>query len=151
MTAYLGLGTNLGEDKIGILHRTINHISEQAGSVLACSSFIESEPWGFSSENRFLNAVVAIDTALSPHELLAATQSIERMMGRTHKTIDGNYSDRNIDIDILLYGDVTISTPELIIPHAHLLQRPFAYVPLLEIAPDIIYPTNGVALSELVK
>ena len=81
MTAYLGLGTNLGEDKTGILHQAIDHIGEQAGRVLACSSFMESEPWGFSSDNRFLNAVVAIDTALSPHELLETTQSIEQHMG----------------------------------------------------------------------
>lgn len=151
MTAYLGLGTNLGEDKTGILHQAIDHIGEQVGRVLACSSFMESEPWGFSSDNRFLNAVVAIDTALSPHELLETTQSIERLMGRTHKTVDGNYTDRNIDIDILLYGDCVIATAELTIPHAHLLQRQFVYIPLLEIAPDVIYPTNGIPLSELVR
>lgn len=136
MKAYLGLGTNLGDRRDNLL-RAVEHINEQAGHVLACSSFMETEPWGFSSNNAFLNAVIEIDTSLTPHELLHATQEIERTMGRTHKSIGGNYSDRIIDIDILLYEDIVINDTELTIPHPLMWQRDFVYEPLLEIAPHL--------------
>ena len=136
MKAYLGLGTNLGDRRDNLL-RAVEHINEQAGHVLACSSFIETEPWGFSSDNAFLNAVIEIDTSLTPHDLLNATQEIERAMGRTHKSLDGMYTDRIIDIDILLYEDLKISDTELTIPHPLIWQRSFVYGPLLEIAPQL--------------
>ena len=136
MIAYLGIGTNLG-DRTANLNDAVRWINEQAGQVLACSSFIETEPWGFSSENAFLNAVVKIDTSLAPHELLRVTQGIEREMGRTHKSVNGVYSDRIIDIDILLYESVTISDDKLTIPHPLIWQRRFVYEPLLEIAPHL--------------
>ena len=136
MKAYLGLGTNLGDRRDNLL-RAVEHINEQAGHVLACSSFIETEPWGFSSDNAFLNAVIEIDTSLTPHNLLHATQEIERAMGRTHKSLDGMYTDRIIDIDILLYEDLTISDTELTIPNPLIWQRSFVYGPLLEIAPQL--------------
>ena len=137
MTTYLGIGTNLG-DRAENLTRAVALISEQVGTVLACSSFMETAPWGFTSDNHFLNAVLAVDTALSPHELLRVTQSIEREQGRLHKTIDGNYSDRIIDIDILLYDDLTIVSEELTIPHPYMLIRDFVYLPLGEIAPEVL-------------
>lgn len=137
MTTYLGIGTNLG-DRAENLTRAVALISEQVGTVLACSSFMETAPWGFTSDNHFLNAVLAVDTALSPHELLRITQSIERELGRLHKTIDGNYSDRIIDIDILLYEDLTIVSEELTIPHPYILMRDFVYLPLGEIAPEVL-------------
>ena len=136
MIAYLGIGTNLG-DRAANLHGAVKQINEQAGHVLACSSFIETEPWGFSSDNAFLNAVVAIDTPHTPHELLRITQEIERAMGRTHKRTGGNYSDRIIDIDILLYEEVNIHDAELTIPHPLMWQRRFVYEPLWEIAPHL--------------
>ena len=136
MIAYLGIGTNLG-DRTANLHGAVKQINEQAGHVLACSSFIETEPWGFSSDNAFLNAVVAIDTSHTPHELLRITQEIERAMGRTHKSTGGNYSDRIIDIDILLYEKVNIHDAELTIPHPLMWQRRFVYEPLWEIAPHL--------------
>jgi 2-amino-4-hydroxy-6-hydroxymethyldihydropteridine diphosphokinase len=125
-------------DRAENLTRAVALISEQVGTVLACSSFMETAPWGFTSDNHFLNAVLAVDTALSPHELLRVTQSIERELGRLHKTIDGNYSDRIIDIDILLYEDLTIVSEELTIPHPYILMRDFVYLPLGEIAPDVL-------------
>ena len=136
MIAYLGIGTNLG-DRTSNLNSAVNLINEQAGHVLACSSFIETEPWGFNSDNAFLNAVVEIDTLHSPHDLLRVTQEIERSMGRMHKSVNGVYSDRIIDIDILLYGDLTVNDSELIIPHPLMWQRRFVYEPLLEIAPHL--------------
>ena len=136
MQAYLGIGTNLG-DRSENLHCAVKKINEQAGRVLACSSFIETEPWGFCSDNVFLNAVVKIDTSLTPHELLRVTQEIERAMGRTHKSVNGNYSDRIIDIDILLYEDMIVRDAELTIPHPLIWKRSFVYEPLLEIAPHL--------------
>ena len=136
MIAYLGIGTNLG-DRNANLHSAADMINEQAGHVLACSSFIETEPWGFCSDNVFLNAVVKIETSFTPHELLRVTQDIERAMGRTHKSINGNYSDRIIDIDILLYEDMIVRDAELTIPHPLIWQRSFVYEPLLEIAPHL--------------
>ena len=136
MKAYLGIGTNLG-DRAANLHCAVEQINEQAGHVLACSSFIETEPWGFASDNAFLNAVVEIDTPCTPHELLRITQTIEREMGRTHKSVDGIYSDRIIDIDILLYEDIVINEPNLTIPHPLMWQRKFVYEPLLELAPHL--------------
>ena len=125
-------------DRAENLTRAVALISEQVGTVLACSSFMETAPWGFTSDNHFLNAVLAVDTALSPHELLRVTQSIERELGRLHKTIDGNYSDRIIDVDILLYDDLTIVSEELTIPHPYMLIRDFVYLPLEEIAPEVL-------------
>lgn len=136
MIAYLGIGTNLG-DRTANLRRAVDRINEQAGHVLACSSFIETEPWGFSSDNAFLNAVVEIDTPYTPHELLHLTQEIERTMGRKHKSVDGVYKDRIIDIDILLYGDLTVNDAQLTIPHPLMWQRRFVYEPLWEIAPHL--------------
>jgi len=136
MIAYLGIGTNLG-DRTANLRCAVDRINEQAGHVLACSSFIETEPWGFSSDNAFLNAVVEIDTPYTPHELLRMTQEIERAMGRKHKSVDGVYKDRIIDIDILLYGDLTVNDAQLTIPHPLMWQRRFVYEPLWEIAPHL--------------
>lgn len=136
MIAYLGIGTNLG-DRTANLRCAVDRINEQAGHVLACSSFIETEPWGFSSDNAFLNAVVEIDTPYTPHELLHLTQEIERTMGRKHKSVDGVYKDRIIDIDILLYGDLTVNDAQLTIPHPLMWQRRFVYEPLWEIAPHL--------------
>ena len=136
MKAYLGIGTNLG-NRAANLRCAVEQINEQAGHVLACSSFIETEPWGFASDNAFLNAVVEIDTPHTPHELLRITQVIEREMGRTHKSVGGVYSDRIIDIDILLYDNLVIDEPDLNIPHPLMWQRSFVYEPLLEIAPHL--------------
>ena len=108
-------------------------LGERAGEVLAVSSFIETEPWGFVSDNVFLNACVKIDTALTPQELLVATQKIEKALGRTHKSDGGQYSDRPIDIDILLYGDIVVDDENLKIPHPYMYERDFVTVPLKEI------------------
>jgi 2-amino-4-hydroxy-6-hydroxymethyldihydropteridine diphosphokinase len=132
MEVYLGLGSNLG-DKCLHLRTAINEIEKRIGHVECQSAFVETEPWGFESDNTFVNAVVRVDTALSPLDLLKETQTIEREMGRTHKTVDGKYSDRIIDIDILLYGDVEINLPELVVPHPRMHERDFVKKPLEEV------------------
>ena len=137
MTYYLGLGTNLG-DKEANLHTAIREIGERVGRVTRVSSFLTTEPWGFVSENRFLNAVVEVESESSPMEVLLCTQAIEHRMGRTRKSTDGAYADRLIDIDILLCftpegESVSIDTPELRLPHPQISRRPFVTEPLKQL------------------
>ena len=135
---YLGLGSNLGAKEVNI-RKAIQLIGERVGQVTRCSSFIETEPWGFDSDNRFLNAVVRCETRLTPRQVLRTTQQIERDMGRMHKSVAAGqeprvvYHDRPIDIDILLYDDLTVDEPGLKIPHPLMQQRDFVMVPLREI------------------
>ena len=131
-TVYLSLGTNLG-DKEANLTLAIKEIERRIGTIGAQSAFISTELWGFVSENSFLNAAVRVVTALSPEELLQETQQIERFMGRTQKSNGGQYHDRVIDIDILLYDDLSLSTPTLTIPHPLMNERDFVLIPLKEI------------------
>ncbi|MBQ6766367.1 MAG: 2-amino-4-hydroxy-6-hydroxymethyldihydropteridine diphosphokinase [Paludibacteraceae bacterium] len=129
---FLSLGSNLG-DRSKNLETAISLIGSRAGDVTAVSSFIETKPVGFKSENRFVNCAVRIVTALDPFELLRITQQIERELGRTTKSVGGVYSDRTIDIDILLYGNAVIDTPKLKIPHPQMRKRDFVMRPLKEI------------------
>ncbi|MCR5511995.1 MAG: 2-amino-4-hydroxy-6-hydroxymethyldihydropteridine diphosphokinase [Prevotella sp.] len=129
---FIGLGSNLG-DKVWNLQETIRLISERVGAVVRQSSFLETEPWGFESENTFVNAVVCCETEKTPREVLVLTQQIERDMGRTRKSSSGGYSDRPIDIDILLYDNLTVDEPDLKIPHPLMHQRDFVMIPLEEI------------------
>ena len=136
---YLGLGSNLGDCRKN-LERAIRLIADRVGAVTRQSSFIETEPWGFESENRFLNAVILCETTQTPREVLWLTQQIERDMGRRKVvggglTVDGQriYSDRIVDIDILLYDDLTVDEPDLKIPHPLMHQRDFVMIPLKEI------------------
>ena len=134
---YLGLGANLG-DKEANLKAAVEEINKRVGKVTSLSAFYITEPWGFVSECSFLNAVCCVSTSLSPFELLTVTQDIERMIGRLKKSVNGIYSDRLIDIDILLYDDLQLTTPELTIPHPLMLERAFVMTPLAEIAPDLV-------------
>ncbi len=129
---YLGLGSNLGNRK-KLLLQAIRLISEQVGKVTRQSSLIETEPWGFESNNKFLNAVILCETTKTPREVLEITQQIERDMGRTKKSVSVGYSDRTVDIDILLYDDLTIDEPDLKIPHPLMHKRDFVIIPLKEI------------------
>lgn len=129
---YLALGANTG-NREHTINRAIELIEGAVGTVVRRSSFIETEPWGFRSSNRFINAAVCVYTALSPLEVLEATQDIERQLGRTVKSSDGEYHDRPIDIDILLYDEVSIDTPRLCIPHPLMHERDFVMIPLREI------------------
>ena len=132
---YLSLGSNLG-DRAENLNRAIALIGERVGEVQRVSSFIETEPWGFKSKHPFLNAACLVLTTLSPEECLKATQQIERELGRKRKSKDGVYHDRPIDIDLLMYGDLTLSTPKLTLPHPRMKERDFVMIPLREILPS---------------
>lgn len=146
---YLGLGTNLG-DKARNLKEAIAALSLEVGAVMRQSAFYASKPWGFESENEFLNAVVLVETNLSPFDLLAKTQELERNLGRTTKTSNA-YADRLIDIDILLFDDLVIDQPTLKIPHPLMADRDFVLIPLVEISPDIVHPLSGKKWADLIK
>ena len=130
--AYLSLGSNLG-DRHATMQSAILLLDSQAGSVDRVSSAIETEPWGFKSANKFLNKCVRLTHNLSPEQLLATTKDIELQLGRTTKSVNGQYHDRPIDIDILTYDDLHINTPSLTLPHPHMHERDFVMIPLREI------------------
>ncbi len=132
MISFLSLGANIG-DRRATLSAAIRMIENRVGSVVRVSNVIETEPQGFTSENKFLNLCISIDTTLSPRELLLTTQQIERELGRKKKSVNYQYEDRPIDIDILLYGDETINEPDLVIPHPRMKERDFIMTPLKEI------------------
>ena len=141
---YLGLGSNLG-DREEIIRKAISLIGERVGLVIRQSSLIETEPWGFESDNKFLNGVILCETTLTPRQVLRATQKIERELGKLRKHSTRRhplsfiiyplsiYHDRPIDIDILLYDDLTIDEPDLKIPHPLMYERDFVMIPLKEI------------------
>ena len=149
-TVYLGLGTNLG-NKEATLRTAIYKLQERIGKQVSLSSFYETAPWGFESDHSFLNAAIGLETSLSPIEILHITQEIEKELGRTKKSVNGSYSDRLIDIDILLYDTLVLQTPELTIPHPLMTERDFVMKPLIEIAENVIHPTREKTLSELYK
>ena len=133
---YLGLGSNLGDREANI-RRALTLIDERLGSVYRVSSFIETEPVGFCSNHRFINAVCLVHTMMSPISCLRETQKIEQELGRIQKSIctDGTlqHFDRTIDIDLLIYDDLITNTPELTLPHPRMKERDFVMLPLEEI------------------
>lgn len=148
MHVYFSLGTNLG-DKEQNLRLAIQRIEERIGKVISLSAFYATAPWGFSSENMFLNAAVCVETSFPPLSVLRLTQEMEREIGRANKSVNGVYSDRLIDIDLLLYDNLVLDTPELKLPHPLMHQRRFVMEPLAEIAPELLHPILKKTMREL--
>ena len=142
MRYYIGLGTNLGDWEKN-LRTAVRLLEERVGKVTSLSAFYATEPWGFTSDNAFLNAAAELHTSLLPLEVLERTQEIERVMGRSHKSVAGVYADRVIDIDLLLCLDdsgrsVRVDTSQLTLPHPLMHLRDFVLKPLAEIAPEVV-------------
>ncbi len=146
--AYLCLGSNIG-DKVGYLQQAVKLLTATGMvTVVRSSAFYETEPWGNKNLDWFVNAVIEVKTKLSPRELLDLCKNTEIQMGR-QKTTTKEYEARNIDIDILFYGDLIVNEPDLKIPHEHLHERAFEIVPLLELIPDYEHPKYKKSLLQL--
>jgi 2-amino-4-hydroxy-6-hydroxymethyldihydropteridine diphosphokinase len=144
---YLGLGSNVG-DREGFLRQALRSLATTPGiGVEATSSTYETDPWGDTDQAPFLNLVARVRCALEPLQLLAEAKRIERELGRRPRE---RWGPREIDIDLLLAGDLTVETPELTVPHPLLAERQFVLVPLAELAPDVQLP-DGPTVSSLVS
>jgi 2-amino-4-hydroxy-6-hydroxymethyldihydropteridine diphosphokinase len=143
-TVYLSLGSNVG-DRAANLNAAIHRISA-LGDVVQVSSLYETEPVEFTAQPWFLNCVVELETEKTPQQLMAALLEIERQMGRTRTQKKG---PRSIDIDILLFGDSTVDTKGLTIPHPALQERRFVLEPLAEIAASLRHPLLKKTIREL--
>ena len=136
-TAYVALGSNLG-DKEANLRRALELLIERGVEIVKTSTFISTEPYGVTDQPTFLNGVCEVRTSLEPLALLHILLAIEQEMGRVRLR---HWGERNIDLDLLLYEDVVMDTPELKLPHPDMQNRDFVLLPLDEIAPEIIHPT----------
>lgn len=143
-TAYIGLGSNLG-DRLGNLRRARILLADTPGIELRrSSSLYETEPWGVAGQPLYLNAVVEVETGLSPGGLLEVFRQVEWQLGRRR---GGRWAPRTIDCDLLLLARDVIVEEGLVVPHPHLTRRAFVLVPLLELAPDLRHPVTGLSLA----
>ena len=139
--AHVGLGANLGERE-ETLRRALELLAATAGiEVVAVSSFRETDPVGHLDQPRFLNGAAALETSLSPRELLDALLAVERELGRTRE--GARFGPRTVDLDLLLYGDAQLDEPSLTLPHPRLHERRFALEPLAELDPELVVPGRG--------
>jgi len=144
--AYLSLGSNLG-DRGENLAVALKRLEEKV-KIVKVSSIYETEPVGYEDQPWFLNLVCAVETGLSPQALLKLAKAIERKLGRRGTV---RFGPRIIDIDILLYDGLTLDSPDLVIPHPRLAERAFVLVPLKEIAPNLVHPSLGLTIEELLE
>jgi 2-amino-4-hydroxy-6-hydroxymethyldihydropteridine diphosphokinase len=146
-TVYLGLGSNLGNRQKN-LDMALELLSQRL-QIKKVSSIFETEPMGNTDQPKFLNLVCQVQTILQPEGLLTLGKGIELKMGRA--AVHEKDSPRIIDIDILLYGDLVMTTEKLTIPHPRLTEREFVLAPLADIAPEAVHPVNGKTVKELLK
>ena len=163
VTAYLGLGSNLGrrEENLATAALRIAGSRDRTGSmghgspnmvlvgdiqILRASSVYETSPWGYQDQPDFLNCVLEVCTAFAPSELLAWTKAVEHNMGRRPGL---RFGPRRIDVDILLYGESIVDLPDLQIPHPRLHLRAFALMPLCELAQTSVHPTLRTTIADL--
>ena len=142
---YLSIGSNKGNRSV-LINKAIDEIEKKVGIIISRSSIYQSKSWGFDS-NDFYNLCLLIDTDIMPKSLLINLKKIEKSMGR--EDIDGSYSDRFIDIDILFYDNIIIDSEDLKIPHPKIEIRKFVLVPMLEIADDYMHPILNKTINEL--
>lgn len=148
--SYIVLGSNMG-DKFTLLNNAIEIIECRCGKVIKKSSLYESEPWGFVSDENFVNRAICVETELSSHDLLKELLQIESELGRVRKENQVGYASRPIDLDIIYYGDMINNDDFLTLPHPRMHQRNFVLMPLCEIAPDFIHPVFKVANKTLLE
>lgn len=145
-TAFIGLGANIGDRKKN-LNQAIEMLKHTEGiEVAVVSSYLNTAPVGYTEQPDFLNAVVELRTYLPPHDLLAVCSNIESVLKRER---DIRWGPRTIDLDILLYGDLTVNHENLIIPHPRMHEREFVLKPLNEISPQTVHPVFQKTISDL--
>lgn len=150
---YLLLGSNEG-DKVTILQKAVKSLELLSDKPLTISSLYESEPWGFNTNEWFINQAVKMETSFEPHELLKSILDIEKNLGRVRSAVDRSvmgYCSRTIDIDIIFYDNLIINKPELTIPHPKMHLRKFVLMPLSEIAPKIIHPLLNKSIETIIE
>ena len=147
-TCYILFGSNMG-DKGSIFDQACLYINNRCGQVLQMSSPYESEPWGFETEEWFLNRMIVITTRMNPENLLGQLLEIERELGRERHPENEGYVSRTADLDILYYGDRIILNELLTVPHPRLHRRRFALLPMCEVAPDMVHPVLGLTQRDL--
>ncbi len=145
---YIGVGTNLG-DKPANIERAYQLIGQYIGDVLKKSSMYTSEPWGFVSENDFINTMIIVNTDKSQMSVLEQLKMIESEMGRVQRKTEV-YESRIIDLDIIAFNQEIFEQNELIIPHQHLQNRNFVLEPLNEIDNEWVHPVSGKSISDLI-
>lgn len=143
---YFLLGGNIG-NREGLLAEAIEKMKIEIGAFIQTSSLYETEPWGFTHEQNFLNQVVVFDSELPAIDILDKTQAIEKELGRVRKKTQ--YCERTIDIDILFYGDSIIENARLFVPHPRIQERSFALYPLEELIPEFIHPILKKTIKQL--
>ena len=140
-TAYVGLGSNLGDRE-----QLIRAAAELVGAA-RLSTIIETKPWGHEDQPRFLNAVAEVETRLEPQPFLTFLLDVERRLGR--ERVGPRWGPRTIDLDLLLFGDRVVDEPGLVVPHPRLLERGFVLEPLAELVPALEIPGDGTVLAAL--
>jgi 2-amino-4-hydroxy-6-hydroxymethyldihydropteridine diphosphokinase len=147
--AFIGIGSNLG-DRLGLCRRALDRLALLPDTSLArISPFFETEPQEGVEGGQFLNAVAEISTALSPRQLLAHLQGVEAALGRPLNHEPG--TARTLDLDILLYGDLILEEPDLVIPHPRMAARQFVLAPLVAIAPATRHPVLNLTAGDLLR
>ncbi len=142
---YIALGSNLG-DRAGNLARALQLLPARGVHIRQVSDFLETRAYGVTDQPDFLNAVARVETGLAPEQLLQVLLQVEKLMGRVRKR---HWGERNIDLDLLLYGDLVYQSKTLTLPHPDMLNREFVLAPLAQIAPNLVHPVAEKTIREL--
>ena len=151
MNYYLNIGSNIG-DRRDNLYRAVVALAACTGGDCAVTPIVESEPWGFESDNRFMNLGVCLQSTMSPWQMLERIHEIERELGSaSHRDAQGGYVDRLVDIDIVAIDNLVIDSPSLQVPHRHLPERDFFLIPMQHLAPEWRHPVTGLTAAQMLE